>query len=98
VNDRLEKDLEGNVRDLIVRCLFRTCLEGLRKSTKNFSVDSRCPGRYFNRQPPECEAGVLTVLSASFPRAFGSCEPPYNLYGSRDLPLSQLFRTEGPRP
>jgi hypothetical protein len=31
------------------------------KTTKNFSQDSRSPGRDLNPEPPECEAGVLTT-------------------------------------
>jgi hypothetical protein len=37
------------------------CLEGLRKTTKNLSQDSRSPGRDLNPGPPEYEAGVLTT-------------------------------------
>jgi hypothetical protein len=37
------------------------CLEGLRKATKNFSQDSRSPGRDLNSGPPEYEAGMLTT-------------------------------------
>jgi hypothetical protein len=36
-------------------------LEGLRKTTKNFSQDTRSPGRDLNPGPPEFEAGVLTT-------------------------------------
>jgi hypothetical protein len=37
------------------------CLEGLRKTMKNLSQNSRCPNRYLNPGPPEYEAGVLTT-------------------------------------
>jgi hypothetical protein len=37
------------------------CLEGLRKSTKKLSQDSRSLGRDLNLSPPEYEAGVLTT-------------------------------------
>jgi hypothetical protein len=33
-------------------------LEGLRKTTKNLSKDSRSPGRYLKPGPPEYEAEV----------------------------------------
>jgi hypothetical protein len=36
-------------------------LEGLRKTTKNLSRDSRSPGRDLNPRPPEYESGVLTT-------------------------------------
>jgi hypothetical protein len=36
-------------------------LEGLRKTTKNLSWDSRSPGRDLNPGPLEYEAGVLTT-------------------------------------
>jgi hypothetical protein len=41
----------------------RMCLEGLRKTTKHLSQDSRSPGRDLNPGPPEYEAGVLTTRS-----------------------------------
>jgi hypothetical protein len=41
--------------------LSRICLEGLRKTTKNLSQDSRSPGRDLNPGPPEYKAGVLTT-------------------------------------
>jgi hypothetical protein len=39
------------------------CLEGLRKTTKILSQDSRHPGRDLNQGSPEEEAGVLTTVS-----------------------------------
>jgi hypothetical protein len=38
-----------------------TCVEGLRKITKNLSQDSRSPGRDLNLGSPEYEEGVLTT-------------------------------------
>jgi hypothetical protein len=37
------------------------CMEGLRKITKDLSLNSRSPGRDLNPRPPEFEAGVLTI-------------------------------------
>jgi hypothetical protein len=37
------------------------CLEGLRKTTRNLSQDSRSPCQDLNPGPPEYEAGVLTT-------------------------------------
>jgi hypothetical protein len=37
------------------------CLEGLRKSTKNLSHDSRSPAIGLNPGPPEHEAGMLII-------------------------------------
>jgi hypothetical protein len=37
------------------------CLEGLRKTTKSFSENSRFPGRDLNAGPSVYEAGVLTT-------------------------------------
>jgi hypothetical protein len=37
------------------------CLEGLRKTTKNLSQDTRSPVRDLNPGPPEYEEGVLTT-------------------------------------
>jgi hypothetical protein len=36
-------------------------MEGLRKTTKNFRQDSRCPGWDLNMVPPQYEARVLTT-------------------------------------
>jgi hypothetical protein len=36
-------------------------LEGLRKTTKNLSQDSRSQGRDLNLGPPKYEVGVLTT-------------------------------------
>jgi hypothetical protein len=41
-------------------CYPRICLEGLRKTAKNLSQDSRSPGRDLNTVPPKCE-GVLST-------------------------------------
>jgi hypothetical protein len=39
------------------------CLEGLRKTMKNFNECRRSPGRDFNPEPPEYRAGVLATQS-----------------------------------
>jgi hypothetical protein len=44
-----------------LRLYPRICLEGLRKTTKNLSQDSRYPGRDLKPGPPEYEAGALTT-------------------------------------
>jgi hypothetical protein len=49
------------------------CLEGLRKTTKIPSQDSRFPGRDLNPGPPEYEAGVLTGLNCLWSAV---CSPP----------------------
>jgi hypothetical protein len=36
--------------------------EGTEKNTKNISKDSRSPGRYLNRGPPEQKAGVYQCI------------------------------------
>jgi hypothetical protein len=43
------------------KVLSRIFLEGLRKTTKHLSQDSGPPCRDLNPDPPEYEAGVLTV-------------------------------------
>jgi hypothetical protein len=43
------------------KVLSRHLPGGLRKTTNNFSQDSRSPGRNFNPGPPGREAGVLTT-------------------------------------
>jgi hypothetical protein len=48
------KDVEGRCRDFILR-YYPNVMEVLRKTTKNFSHDSRSTGS------PEYEAGVLTT-------------------------------------
>jgi hypothetical protein len=50
--------VERSVRGLILRSHPIICLEGLWKTTKNLSQNSRCPGRYLNPGPTEYEAGV----------------------------------------
>jgi hypothetical protein len=37
------------------------CLEGLTEATNNLNQISRSPGRDFNPEPPEYEAGVVTT-------------------------------------
>jgi hypothetical protein len=39
------------------------CLEGLMKSTEQFSQDGRSPGRHLNPAPPEYKVEVLTTRS-----------------------------------
>jgi hypothetical protein len=48
-------------RWLISRYYTEICLQGLRKTTKSLSQDSRSPGRDLNLRPP----GVLTNRSQS---------------------------------
>jgi hypothetical protein len=55
------KDLEGSGSGLIVRYYVGIFLEGLSKTTKNFSQDSRSRGRDLNPGTPENEAGVLNT-------------------------------------
>jgi hypothetical protein len=40
---------------------FAICLEGLKKTMKNLSLNSRSPGRDLNTGPPEYEIWVLTT-------------------------------------
>jgi hypothetical protein len=51
------KVFEGS--GLVLRYYRGLCLEGLKKSTKTVSKDSRSPGPVLNPEPPEYEAGVL---------------------------------------
>jgi hypothetical protein len=44
-----------------LRSYLGTRVEGLRKITKHLSQDSLSQGRDLNPEPPECEAGVLTI-------------------------------------
>jgi hypothetical protein len=39
------------------------CLEGLRKTSKNLSQDSRSPGLYLNQGPPEYCTAENTVIN-----------------------------------
>jgi hypothetical protein len=52
--------VEGSGRGLF-SILFRHCLEGLSKTTKNLSQDSRSPGRDWNAGPSEYESGILST-------------------------------------
>jgi hypothetical protein len=38
-----------------------TCLEGLRKITKNLNQDSQCPGRDSNRAPAQLKSSALPL-------------------------------------
>jgi hypothetical protein len=58
---RTVKDLEESGRGLILRYYTGISLEGLRKTTKSLSQDSRSPGPYLKPGPPRYEAGVLTA-------------------------------------
>jgi hypothetical protein len=51
---RTREDLEGSGCDII---------EGLKKTTKNLSQDSVCPGRNFNQGSPESESRATPVRS-----------------------------------
>jgi hypothetical protein len=44
----------------------RIFLEGLRKTTVNFSYDNRCVSRYLNPEPPEYQSGVLRQSNRTF--------------------------------
>jgi hypothetical protein len=55
VSDELEKDVEGSGRGLVLRY----SLDGLRKTTKYVTQDSRSPGRNLNPEYSEYEEGVL---------------------------------------
>jgi hypothetical protein len=50
-------------RDLILTSYVGICLEGLTKTTRNLSQDSRPLGRDLNTGPSKYEAGVLTTQS-----------------------------------
>jgi hypothetical protein len=62
--------MEGSAASL--RYYYGICREGLRKTTKNLSQDSRSPKRYSNTGLRECETGVSTsrprrwILKAKF--------------------------------
>jgi hypothetical protein len=53
--------VEGNGYDLILRYYPGICLEGLRKTTKCLGQDSWSLGQDLNPEPPEYEAGMLTI-------------------------------------
>jgi hypothetical protein len=53
--------VEGSGRGLILIYQSGICLEGLRKTTKNLSQDSRSPGRDLNPRFSEYEARVLAT-------------------------------------
>jgi hypothetical protein len=55
------KDMEGNGRGLILRYYSDILLEGLSKTTKTLSQDSRISDRDLNLGPREYGAGVLTT-------------------------------------
>jgi hypothetical protein len=41
------------------KCYSSICVEGLRKTTKNLSQDSRSRGQHLKLGPPKYEAGVV---------------------------------------
>jgi hypothetical protein len=55
------RDVEGKGSWPYLRHYPGTCLEGLRKTTKDLRQDNRSSGRDLNQGPPESEAGVLTT-------------------------------------
>jgi hypothetical protein len=55
------KDTEGNCRGLILRYYSDNLLEGMWKTTKTLSQDSRISDRDLNLGPREYGAGVLTT-------------------------------------
>jgi hypothetical protein len=59
---RIGKDLEGSGRGLILKYYSGIRVEGLRKTTKDLSQDSRFPVWDLSPGPPKYEAGVLTAL------------------------------------
>jgi hypothetical protein len=54
--------LKGSGRGLIIRYYPGIRVEGLRKTTKNLSQDSRSPGRNLKPGSSEYEAGALINL------------------------------------
>jgi hypothetical protein len=66
VND--EKDVEGTGHGPILRYYLSICLEGLRKTAKNISQDSRSQSRDSNPGPLEHDAGVLTTRPQRCPQ------------------------------
>jgi hypothetical protein len=58
---RIGKELEGGGRGIILRYYPSIRLEGLRKTTRHLSQDSRPPSLDFNSEPPKYEARVLTT-------------------------------------
>jgi hypothetical protein len=57
VNDAVE----GSGRGLILRYYSGMHLEGLRKTMKAVSQDSRCLGQDLNKKPAEYSSGMLTA-------------------------------------
>jgi hypothetical protein len=55
------KDVEESGRGLILTYYPSIFVDGLRKTTKNLSQDSRYPDRDLNPGSPECEAEVSTT-------------------------------------
>jgi hypothetical protein len=59
------KDVVGSGRGLIIRYYPGVCLEGLKKTTKSLSQDSRSLGRDLKPGPPEYEAQMLNTRPRS---------------------------------
>jgi hypothetical protein len=57
----MESILVGSGRGLILRYYPGIRMEGLRKTTKNLTQDSRSARRDLSAVPPEYEAGWLTT-------------------------------------
>jgi hypothetical protein len=53
--------MEGSSSSIMIRCYPGIFLEGLRKTVKHLSQDSRSPGWNLNTGSPEYEAEVLTT-------------------------------------
>jgi hypothetical protein len=58
---RIETDVEGSDRGLILRYNPGICLKKLRKTTKTHSQNSLCPSRGMYPGHSEYEAGVRTA-------------------------------------
>jgi hypothetical protein len=58
---RIGKEVERSGCGLILGYYPDSCVEGLRKTTKNLSEDSLSPDRNLNQRPSEYETGVLTT-------------------------------------
>jgi hypothetical protein len=59
------KDFKGSGRGIILRCFPGIRLDGLRKTTKPLSQDSRSPSRDLNPVHPKYETGILTTRPRS---------------------------------
>jgi hypothetical protein len=57
--------VKENGRGILLRYCFNMYFEGVRKTTKALSQDSRYSDQDMNPGPPEYEAGVLTTRARS---------------------------------